>query len=147
MKISAERLLSPLKPLRPHAERARDLALRAGEALKEQPRYIRTFAMLPLLLTWFAALHHDAHRSAAYRGLFLSVLFFVASSLVYFAFDSLRANFAASFALHLVFLLLQTAVSAAYIFVSARLAYAEYTGRPVHAETLDRWKAMILEWI
>lgn len=147
MKISVERLLAPLKSLRPHVENARGLALRGRDALKEQPRYVRTFAMLPLLLTWFAALHHDAHRSAAYRGLFLSVLFFVASSLVYFVFDSLRATFPANFVLQLVFLLLQTAVSAAYIIVSARLAYAEYTGRPVHAETLDRWKTTILDWI
>lgn len=147
MKISIERLLRPFKPLTPYAQKGRDAALRASRALQEHPRYIRSFAMLPLLVTWFAALHTEAHRSAAYRGLFLSVLFFVASSLIYFVFDTLRVYFVGAFALQVTFLMLQAIVSTAYIIVSARMAYAEYMERPVQAAALDRWKERILEWI
>lgn len=131
----------------PLLDRARPLFQTAVRRVDENPHIVRSIAVLPLLITWFIALHKEEHRSAAYRGFLLSGLFLLSSWILYWIIDLLRTYLEGGFVLQLTAFTLQGALSLVYIGLSIKLAIAEYNRKELPGQPLDRLKERLLESI
>ncbi len=120
---------------------------KTADLINGYPHIIRAIAVLPLLISWFIALHKEEYRSAAYRGFLLSTLFLLASWILYWVVLTLRGYLDNSFGLQLTAFTLQGGLSLVYIAISLKLAISEFRQKGLQAHFLDRWKDRLLETI
>lgn len=115
--------------------------------IESNPNTVRAFCVLPLLINWIVGIQNSKYQVAAYRGMFLSLLFLLFSWILFWLVGFINIYYSTGYIVQLSAFTIQSVLSLTYIGISLWLAYKEYTQNSPEITFLDRLKEKLLSVI